>query len=155
MKGHDVVIAIMGGFPAPDQQVITNFSEPARQFIPAMRACGIKRYFTVFGAGFLGAEDQIPKDWQDDGNPEMVAINKIRRDMRIQWDLIVENELDFTIWCPANYPAGPRSSEYEIGHNSFVGVEVTTGMVADSIVKEISDRKMTRVRVGITRKDKQ
>ena len=71
--------------------------------------------------------------------------------MRIVWDMVNEANLDYTIWCPANFPTGPRSSEYVIGENKFVGAEVTTGMVADSIVKEIIENKMSRTRVGIAK----
>jgi hypothetical protein len=58
--------------------------------------------------------------------------------MRIVWDMIIEAELDYSIWCPANFPNGPRSDKYIQAENKFVGTEVTTGMVADSIINEIS-----------------
>jgi len=81
----------------------------------------------------------------------MDIINKIRRDMRIVWDMVNAANLDYTIWCPANFPTGPRSSEYVIGLNKFVGGEVTTGMVADSMIKEMIENKMSRTRVGIAK----
>lgn len=102
------------------------------------------------GAGFLGPEQDIPVDWEDGGSAEMVAINKIRRDMRRLWDLILKNKLNYTIWCPANYPSGPLSDNYTIGKNEFVGAEVTTGMVADSMVKEIKACELSKTRVGIS-----
>ena len=119
MEGHDCVVAIMGGFPSPDQYVITNYSDPARQYIPAMQACGINHLYTVMGAGFLGPEKDIQSEWldEDPNNAEMVAINKIRRDMSRQWDMIKKHKVEFTIWCPANYPAGPVSDEYITGKN--------------------------------------
>lgn len=36
MQGHDIVIATIGGWPAPDSYVMTNYSDPARGYIPAM-----------------------------------------------------------------------------------------------------------------------
>ena len=57
MAGHDIVVAIVGGWPKPDEQSMTNYSEPAKAYIPAMKANEISRYFTVFGAGFLGPID--------------------------------------------------------------------------------------------------
>ena len=69
--------------------------------------------------------------------------------MRRVWDLVIANKLDYTIWCPANYPSGPRSDNYSLGKNVFVGDEVTTGMVADSMLKELLENKYRGVRVGI------
>ena len=150
MQGHDMVIAIIGGWPAPDQATMTNYSDPARAYIPAMKSCGITRFFTVMGAGFLGPIESIPTDWSDEGMPpEMVAINKIRRDMRILWDLILQNDLNYTVWCPANYPSGPISSDYTQAKDDFVGDTVTTGMVADSMVKEIRANELGQSRVSI------
>ena len=115
MAGHDVVIAILGAWPKPDEPKMTTYSDPAKAYIPAMKANNISRFFTVFGAGFLGPIEKIPKEWADTGNLEMDAINKIRRDMRICWDLILEANLDYSIWCPANFPSGPRTSDYKLG----------------------------------------
>ena len=115
-----------------------------------MKELGITRYFTVFGAGFLGPEEKIPVDWDDAGqSEEMKAINMIRRDMRRVWDLILKAKLNYTIWCPANFPSGPRSSDYKESKNEFIGPEVTTGMVADSIVKELKNNQYEHTRVGI------
>jgi putative NADH-flavin reductase len=149
MKGHDMVVAILGGWPKPDEAKVSIYSGPANAYIPAMKANNITRFFSVFGAGFLGEAEKIPKDWADSENAELNVINKIRRDMRVVWDLVQEASLDFTIWCPANFPSGPRSSEYTIGINKFVGPEVTTGMIADSMVKELNENKLSMVRVGI------
>lgn len=147
MKDHDVVIAIVGGWPKPNEPTMTTYSDPAKAYIPAMKANKITRFFTVFGAGFLGPT--IPQEWQDTGNAEGDAINKVRRDMRRVWDLVNESKLDYSIWCPANFPSGPRSEKYTIGKNVFVGPEVTTGMVADSMLKELNEDKLRGVRIGI------
>jgi putative NADH-flavin reductase len=86
MAGHDIVITIVGGWPKPGEEHVSIYSDPAKAYIPAMKANGISRIFTVFGAGFLGP--QIPTDWKDTGNVEMDNINKLRRDMRRAWDLV-------------------------------------------------------------------
>ena len=153
MAGHDVVIAIIGAWPDPKQEKMTNYSDPARAYLPAMKANGIQRFFTVFGAGFLGDAEKIPQDWQDSDNLEMNIVNKIRRDMRIVWDLILENNLNYSIWCPANFPSGPRSDQYILGENTFVGPEVTTGMVADSMIKELTNNHFIKKRVGSAKKN--
>lgn len=153
MAGHDLVIAIVGAWPKPEDKIMTTYSDPARAYIGAMKANGVSRYFTCFGAGFLGEQDKIPKEWQDSDNLEMNVINKVRRDMRVVWDLVLEADLDFSIWCPANFPSGPRSADYITGANQFVGGEVTTGMVADCMIKEIQENKFSKTRVGIARKN--
>lgn len=102
------------------------------------------------GAGFLGNESDIPLDWDDEGqSAEMIAINKIRRDMRRLWDLILKANLNYTIWCPANFPSGPRSTDYKESKATFIGDTVTTGMVVDSIVKELKNNQYQKCRVGI------
>ena len=88
MKGHDLVVAITSGWPKQDAFTMTNLSDSARAYFPAMKACGIKRYFTVLGSSFLGPIDDIPYDWEDTGDEETDSINKIRRDMRRVWDLV-------------------------------------------------------------------
>ena len=57
----------------------------------------------------------------------MKAINKVRRDMRRVWDLIVKNDINYTIWCPANFPSGPIDEDYTTLKNTYVGDTVTTG----------------------------
>jgi hypothetical protein len=53
MKGHDIVVAALGGFPK-EGEAYSLFSDTAKGYVPAMVECGIKRFFTIFGAGFLG-----------------------------------------------------------------------------------------------------
>jgi len=52
--------------------------------------------------------------------------------------LILAQNLDYTIWCPANFPGGDYSDKYITKKNANPGAyEVTTGMVAHSMAKEI------------------
>jgi len=61
MAGHDLVIAIIGTWPKPEDLKTTAYSDVAKAYIPAMQQNGLTRFFTVLGAGFLG--DKIPEDW--------------------------------------------------------------------------------------------
>lgn len=142
MASHDIVVVTLGMWPKEGETEISGYSDAAKAYVPAMRACGIKRFFTVFGLGFLGPE--VKERFDGDST---IAI--IQRDMRRVYDLVVAAELDYTIWCPGNFPSGPRSDKYITGENSRVGFEVTTGMVADSMIREVVAGAFVGVRVGI------
>ena len=59
MKNHDLVIVIVGAWPKSGV-TLKDYSECAKAYIPAMQSNGIERFFTVFGAGFLGPIEKIP-----------------------------------------------------------------------------------------------
>lgn len=150
MQGHDVVVAIIGAWPKVGEAAVTTYSDCAKAYTTAMQKCGITRFFTVFGAGFLGPEVATTFT-ASEHCPEMICV--LQRDMRIAYDLIVEAGLGYTIWCPANFPNAPRSDKYTTAMNSCPGFEVTTGMVADSMVKELTADAFKGQRVGIARAD--
>jgi hypothetical protein len=76
-----------------------------------MQENGITRLQTIFGAGFLGETVATEfKDEKDGGAPEPIPI--IQRNMKIVWDQIVAAGLDYTIWCPADFPGGEVATAY-------------------------------------------
>lgn len=82
----------------------------------------------------------------------MNTINMCRRDMRKVWDLVRTSDIDYTFWCPGSFSSGPRSDNYITEINNKPGPEVTTGMVADSMIKEVRNNHFVRCRVGIAAK---
>ena len=72
--------------------------------------------------------------------------------MRKAWELVTTTDIDYTFWCPGQFLSGPRSDDYITEINSKPGNEVTTGMVADSMIKEVKNNQFVRCRVGIASK---
>lgn len=54
MAGHDVVVVTIGAFPKPEETEMHLMSNAANGYVHSMVQCGIKRVFTIFGAGLLG-----------------------------------------------------------------------------------------------------
>ena len=83
----------------------------AKAYIPSMLECGVKRLFTIFDAGLLG--ETVPETFKDAANggaPHPIPL--IQRDYRNAFDIIDAYKLDYTIWCPANFPGGDYSDKY-------------------------------------------
>ena len=154
MAGHDLVVVILGMWPKEGADEVRGYSEAAAAYVPAMKANGITRFFTVFGAGFLGPE--VATEFEvNEHVPEMIVL--VQRDMRRVYDIVMEAELNYSIWCPADYPGGPRSDAYVTAANNFPqegnAFQATTGKVADSMIKEVNNNAFEHTRVGIARTD--
>ena len=153
MAGHDLLVSTIGAFPKPEDTESHLMFNIAKAYIPSMLECGVKRLFTIFGAGLLG--ETVPetfKDAADGGAPHPIPL--IQRDCKKAFDIIDAYKLDYTIWCPANFPGGDYSDKYITKKNEIPGAsEVTTGMVAHSMAREIEERQFIKARVGISRTD--
>merc|ERR1712032_1003040 len=102
--------ATLGAFPTAGKP-FSLYSSAAAGYIPAMKANNITRIQTIVGAGFLGETVATEfKDEKDGGAPEPIPI--IQRDMKIAWDQIIAADLDYTVWCPADFPGGEVSTDY-------------------------------------------
>jgi hypothetical protein len=149
MKGHSVVISTIGARAKPRSYVCTGYSDPARAFLPAMKELGIQRFMTIMTDDFLGPIDKIPTEWRGDGTDETDQLNKVKMDMRRVFDLVLKNQLNFTIWCPKRLVPGPRTDNFEQKKNEGKAGEVTTGMVANAIVQELRKGAFAYSRVCI------
>lgn len=151
-QGIDVVVVAIGAWSKEGQSVITIQQDAAKCYLPAMRKAGVKRMHAVFGASMLG--DEMPKP-----NPNAPIQWRAQSvDMIECFKTIVEEDVDYTIWCPANYPGGNISSEYKVRKRHFPEdcvKEVTTGMMAHAILEELSKNEFTKERVAICRTDKE
>ena len=137
LDGIDIIVVAIGVWPKSGEKTISAWSDCANAFMPAIKAKGIKRFFMVVGSGF--AVPEVPQDWEDGENPMLNMINIVRRDVRKVWEMVLDADLDYTFWCPGNFPSGPRTEDYITAINSKPGPEATTGMVADSMIKEINN----------------
>ena len=115
-----------------------------------MKTKGVTRLIMICGSGL--AVPEVPLDWEDGDNPMLNTINILRRDYRKVWQMIDATDLYYTLFCPGNFPSGPRSENYITAVNSKPGPEVTTGMVADAVCKELVKNEFLRCRVGISAK---
>eukprot|EP00656_Telonema_subtile_P040062 TRINITY_DN45134_c0_g1_i1.p1 TRINITY_DN45134_c0_g1~~TRINITY_DN45134_c0_g1_i1.p1 ORF type:complete len:195 (+),score=35.26 TRINITY_DN45134_c0_g1_i1:288-872(+) len=147
MEGHELVVVTLGMQPKPGEEM-RGYSDACAAYIPAMQLAGVSRVFAVFGAGFLGPE--VPLEFPfSDKVPDFIV--HIQRDMRRVYDAFLQAELNYTIWCPADYPSGEWSSEYVVAPNVYPegAPRVTTGKVAHSMVDEVLAGAFPRTRVGI------
>lgn len=140
LPGHDVVVVTLGGWPEKGKP-FTLHQDVARAYAPAMQASGVSRLFVCFGMGLL-----FPPP--EEGATGVFDI--LRIDMFAALDLMQRHELEYTIWCPGDFPHGPRSEAYveAIGEPPSKR-SVTTGMVADAMCKELRENKYSKQRVGI------
>lgn len=142
LPGHDAVVATLGAWPE-DGKSFTLHQDSARAYAPAMNVCGVKRLLVCFGMGVL-----FPRP-----GPEATGVFEVmRRDMFVALDEMTQHDLDFTIWCPPDFPHGPRSEDYTEAIGKPAGDpsgSVTTGMVADAMCKELIANRYSKQLVGI------
>jgi hypothetical protein len=75
MMNHNIVVATLGAFPKAEDKEMYLMSGAANGYVPAMLECGIKRVFTIFGAGLLGETVQETfKDEADGGAPHPIPL---------------------------------------------------------------------------------
>ena len=142
IKGMDAVVVTLGAWPEPGKR-FTLHQDITRAYAPAMKKAGVSRVLICYGMGLLFP----PKP---PGGTDPISILQV--DMWAAFDTIKELDLDYTIWCPGDFPHGPRSTAYEVaaGKPPSFGT-VDTGMVADSMLSELVEPRYSRQRVGIAR----
>lgn len=143
LPGHDVVVVTFGGWPT-EGKPFTLHSDVARAYAPAMKASGVSRLFVCFGMGLL-----FPPP--EEGATGVFKI--LQKDMFAALEIMEQHELDYTIWCPGDFPHGPRSDEYveAVGKPPSMN-NVTTGMLVDAMCKELKENKYPKQRMGIVSK---
>lgn len=87
MAGNTMVVVALGGFPKADDKEMFLHSGAAKGYVPSMLECGIKRVFTIFGAGLLGetVAETYP-DTADGGAPHPIPL--IQRDCKRAYDIL-------------------------------------------------------------------
>ena len=77
-----------------------------------MKKLKIQRYFTILSDDFLGPVEDIQSDWKDNGDAQHDSMCKVKMDMHRLFDLVLKNDLNYTIWCPSKLIPGGRSDSY-------------------------------------------
>ena len=69
------MVVALGAFPKAEDKEMYLHSDAAKGYVPAMLACGVKRLFTIFGAGLLGETvAETFKDAADGGAPHPIPL---------------------------------------------------------------------------------
>eukprot|EP00615_Pteridomonas_danica_P012723 CAMPEP_0114351578 /NCGR_PEP_ID=MMETSP0101-20121206/17304_1 /TAXON_ID=38822 ORGANISM="Pteridomonas danica, Strain PT" /NCGR_SAMPLE_ID=MMETSP0101 /ASSEMBLY_ACC=CAM_ASM_000211 /LENGTH=319 /DNA_ID=CAMNT_0001491555 /DNA_START=84 /DNA_END=1040 /DNA_ORIENTATION=+ len=148
MQGHDIIVVTLGAWPKEnDEKPFTLHQDAAKAYAPAMKTCGIKRLFVCFGMGLL-----FPRKEDNDRSSPDNVFSILQKDMFKAYDIMNEFNLDYSIWCPGDFPHGPRNNQYieSVGKApDNMHASVTTGMVADSMCKELIANKFIKQKIGI------
>jgi putative NADH-flavin reductase len=142
MKGQDAVITCLSSNEISHRQVFIN------HIINAMRENKVKRVIAIGGIGALQASEHLkvyetitfPKEYFEVTQAHIRVL-----------DALLTSRMDFTFVCPPMIPDGDRTGVYK-SQESYPtqGWSITTGDLADFMVKELDERKYVGKKVGIS-----
>ena len=142
MKGQEAVITCLSSNEISHRQVFIN------HIINAMRENKVKRVIAIGGIGALQASEHLkvyetitfPKEYFEVTQAHIRVL-----------DALLTSRMDFTFVCPPMIPDGDRTGVYK-SQESYPtqGWSITTGDLADFMVKELDDRKYVGKKVGIS-----
>ena len=142
MKGQEAVITCLSSNEISHRQVFIN------HIINAMRENKVKRVIAIGGIGALQASEHLkvyetitfPKEYFEVTQAHIRVL-----------DALLTSRMDFTFVCPPMIPDGDRTGVYK-SQESYPtqGWSITTGDLADFMVKELDERKYVGKKVGIS-----
>ncbi len=142
MMGQDAVITCLSSNEISHRQVFIN------HIINAMRENKVKRVIAIGGIGALQASEHLkvyetitfPKEYFEVTQAHIRVL-----------DALLTSRMDFTFVCPPMIPDGDRTGVYK-SQESYPtqGWSITTGDLADFMVKELDERKYVGKKVGIS-----
>jgi uncharacterized protein len=142
MKGQEAVITCLSSNEISHRQVFIN------HIINAMRENKVKRVIAIGGIGALQASEHLkvyetitfPKEYFEVTQAHIRVL-----------DALLTSRMDFTFVCPPMIPDGDRTGIYK-SQESYPtqGWSITTGDLADFMVKELDERKYIGKKVGIS-----
>jgi putative NADH-flavin reductase len=145
-EGADAIISAVGGtgLEAPG----TVLEEGMRTIVDVARACGVPRILSVAAAGILDAPGGGLRSASPDYPPVFRLISKQHEEV---WRILRESTLAWTIVCPPYMPSGERTGIYRVEANRLPdgGRQITTGDVADLLVREMEAGAFVGARVGV------
>ena len=146
IKGHDIVLSALGKLDAGERvQAIENI-------IAAMQLHGVSRIIAIGGVGCL----QITETMRYQQSPSFPPF--FLKTSLAHWEVcsrLNASNLDWTFVCPPEIPDGERTGRYSAVANyspagaGEYGGSISTGDLADFMVKEAVARNFLRTRVGI------
>lgn len=142
MKGQDAVINCLSSDEISHRQVFIN------HIINAMRLHKVKRIIAIGGIGALQASEHL-KVYETITFPKEY-IELTMAHIRVL-DALLTSRFEFTFVCPPAIKEGERTGIYK-SQESYPtpGWNITSGDLADFIVKELDERKYIGKKVGIS-----
>jgi len=147
IEGKDVVISTIGTNQIQGDAV-NLMSDGMKMFTAAMKKFGIKRVLAVGGLAVLQMNETLqlidkpdyPAEYKNVG----MGHNKV-------YKVFLETDLDWTFVCCPNIADNPHTGKYNVNKDyPAEGVfEISTGNLADFILKEMEENKFVKSRVGI------
>ncbi len=146
IKGHDLILSALGKLDAAQRvQAIENI-------IAGMQLHGVSRIIAIGGVGCL----QITETMRYQQSPSFPPF--FLKTSLAHWEVcsrLSASDLDWTFVCPPEIPDGERTGRYSTVANYVpagageYGGSISTGDLADFMVKEAVARNFLRTRVGI------
>ena len=147
IEGKDVVISAIGTNQI-DGPAVNLMSDGMKAFTTAMKKHGVKRVLAVGGLAVLQLnpttqlidKPDYPAEYKNVG----IGHNKV-------YHVFLETDLDWTFVCCPNIMDAPRGGKYNVNKDyPAEGLfEISTGNLADFILKEMEENKFLKTRVGI------
>ena len=147
IEGKDVVISAIGTNQI-DGPAVNLMSDGMKAFTAAMKKHGVKRVLAVGGLAVLQLNEttqlidkpDYPAEYKNVG----IGHNKV-------YHVFLETDLDWTFVCCPNIMDAPRAGKYNVNKDyPAEGLfEISTGNLADFILKEMEENKFLKSRVGI------
>ena len=147
IEGKDVVISTIGTNQI-DGPAVNLMSDGMKMFTATMKKFGIKRVLAVGGLAVLQMNEttqlidkpDYPAEYKNVG----IGHNKV-------YKVFLETDLDWTFVCCPNIEDHPRGGKYNVNKDyPAQGVfAISTGNLADFILKEMEENKFVKSRVGI------
>ncbi|MGI8703919.1 MAG: NAD(P)-dependent oxidoreductase [Candidatus Limnocylindrales bacterium] len=143
VAGSDAVINALGPKRNSRDQVEL-FEQIARNLVAAMQQHGVKRLITLSGAAVDAPGDQ--KSILDRGASRLVRIfvpHVVAAKQR-EFSVIRKTDLDWTAVRPPRVVDGPRTGHYNAGTIPLGFGTITTGDLADFMLRELIDERYVR-----------
>jgi putative NADH-flavin reductase len=147
IEGKEVVISAIGTNQI-DGPAVNLMSDGMKNFTAAMKKSGVKRVLAVGGLAVLQLNETMqlidkpdyPAEYKNVG----LGHNKV-------YKVFLETGLDWTFVCCPNIEDHPRGGKYNVKKDyPAEGVfAISTGNLADFILKEMEENKFVKSRVGI------
>lgn len=147
IEGQDVVISAIGTNQI-DGPAVNLMSDGMKLFTAAMKKFGVKRVLAVGGLAVLQLNETMQLIDKPDYPAEYKTVglghNKV-------YKVFLETDLDWTFVCCPNIEDHARSGKYNVNKDyPAQGVfAISTGNLADFILKEMEENKFVKSRVGI------
>lgn len=147
VAGADAVISCLGNasITAPGLAL----SQGTRHIVDAMRAHGVSRVLNVAGGGILNAPDDSGLRSE---MPTFPAIFKLTSAQHLAaWQVLHDSGLEWTTVATPDIPDADASGTARVLVNYMPpgGKTVSTGDIAEFLIRELTERRFVRQRVGL------